>query len=86
MLIKFLNPYAAFIISGAGAIALSQALSFGLYLRKDQLSSVLNLHAILLGLAGLAIMLLGNFVRDTLRRIQLLEKELADLKENHPSD
>jgi hypothetical protein len=67
------------LVSAIGAIILSQGISFGWPSKTDpELSS--HIAAICLCLAGLGLFFVGNFIRQMLAKLKILERELARLK------
>jgi hypothetical protein len=69
----------ATVVSACGGIIFSQAISFGWPSKiNPELSS--HIQAACVVLAGLALVFLGNFVRQTLSKLSALERELAQLK------
>ena len=74
-------PY--FFVSTAGAIAVSQAISFGWYSEGAGMGSVLKVHSEILIAAGLGLLAAGYFIRQSSSRIAALEAQLALLQKKN---
>jgi hypothetical protein len=76
----FLSSNASYIVTFAGGVIFTQGFSFARFRVGQSISDTMNFHAVLLGLAGVALFACGLFIRATLERLSRLEKEIADLK------
>ncbi len=70
-----------FIIGTAGVVVFSQAISFGWYKTDSMLPFVLHVHSEILAITGIALMLVGVFIRSSSIRISRLEAQVKELME-----
>ena len=70
------------LVAAAGAVLLSQSVSFGWLHSGQAPASVINVHSTILAAAGVALLLLSAIVRDLYRRIASLEHQIAGLRQS----